>query len=298
MKRTIALLTLLGLVGTASASTIAYWRFEDGTAGTEHPGDKDDWYVDSSGNGNHLSSWWDESRPMATTVRPFTTVPQTGAANNLALDFDNGTGGTEGLDDLGTFGNGGGKMIDTYSFVNGWTMEATFKARDIDHWQVVLGKDGKPGAGAEQTFSFKLAPSAESFGIRCLVIKNDLNFDFIDTVDIMADEWYSIAATYDNSEFKVFLKGESDADYVLQGSLTRTEGIMLGNASFGGTWTVGRGMWDSNPSDFFNGEIDEVRISDTALDPSEFIAIPEPGTLGLFGLLGGAMLWIRKRSRN
>ncbi len=34
MKRVIALFILLGLVGTASASTIAYWRFEGGTAGT------------------------------------------------------------------------------------------------------------------------------------------------------------------------------------------------------------------------------------------------------------------------
>ena len=294
MKRIIALLILLGLVGTASASTIAYWRFEDGTAGTEHPGDQDDWYLDSSGNGNHLSSWWDQSRPMATTDRPFTAVPQTGAANNLALDFDNGTGGTEGADDLGTFGNGGGKMVESYNFVNGWTMEASFKARDLDHWQVFMGKDGKRGLGAEQPFSFKLAPSAESFGIRTLFLDNNDDFHFIDSAPIAVDTWYSIAATYDNTDFKVYLKGEADADYILIGSHATSVGGDLGVLN-SGTWTVGRGMWDGNPVDFFNGQIDEVRISDTALNPSEFIAIPEPATLGLFGLIGGGMLWIRRR---
>ena len=146
MKRIIATLVLFGLVGSASASTIAYWRFEDGTAGTEHPGDQDDWYLDSSGNGNHLSSWWPEARPMATNGVPFATIPRIGA-NTLAVDFDNGTGGTEGADDLGTFGNGGGKMVESYNFVNGWTMEATFKARDLDHWQV-NGERREAGIGS------------------------------------------------------------------------------------------------------------------------------------------------------
>ena len=185
-------------------------------------------------------------------------------------------------------------MVDSYNFVNGWTMETTFKARDLDHWQVIMGKDGKRGLGPEQPFSFKLAPSAETFGIRCLVLDDNDDFHFIDSAPIAVDTWYSIAATYDNAEFKVYLKGEADADYTLVGSLARDQGVALGVLN-SGTWTVGRGMWDGNPADFFNGQIDEVRISDTALAPSDFIAIPEPATLGLFGLFGGGVLWIRRR---
>jgi len=113
-----------GSCGQLRAGTVAYWRFEDGTAGTEHAGDQDNWYQDISGNGNHLSSWWDQARPMATADRPFTTVPQTGAANNLALDFDRGA---EGTDDLVT--GPAVKMIDSYLFSGGWTIEASFKPR-------------------------------------------------------------------------------------------------------------------------------------------------------------------------
>ena len=41
------------------------------------------------------------------------------------------------------------------------------------------------------------------------------------------------------------------------------------------TWTIGRGMWNNGANDFVNGEIDEVRISDTALNPTQFLAYVE-----------------------
>ena len=288
--------TLLKLV---IVDTIAYWRFETSTFdpqpvdGVEHAGDQDDWYEDISGNGNHMSSWWEEGRPMATSDVPTTLIPGIGG-NTLAVDFDRGTGGTEGLDDLSTVG---GKMIDSYSFINGWTMECTFKARDLDGWQTVFGKDGKPGGGDEPTFGFILAPSAESFGIRCFVIKDDLAFDFIDTAEIVVDKWYTVVATYDNVDFKIYLKSEDDTDFILQNSLNRPQGIMLGNGTFSYSWTVGRGVWGGNPNFWFNGQVDEVRVSNGALLPSSFVqslaTIPPIGNIGVEDLGTGnlALTW-------
>ena len=41
-------------------------------------------------------------------------------------------------------------------------------------------------------------------------------------------------------------------------------------------WTVGRG-WFNGVADFFDGQIDEVRITDGVLDPSEFLfAVDQP----------------------
>ncbi len=90
---------------SASTNTIAYWRFENGTNGEERPQglnynpyeEFNQWYTDSSGNGNHLSTWGSSSRPTATNAVLFSLVPQTGTTNGLALDFD-------GSDGLGTFG--------------------------------------------------------------------------------------------------------------------------------------------------------------------------------------------------
>ncbi len=254
----------LGFCGSLRAGTVAYWRCENGTAGWEHNGDQDNWYPDLSGNGNHLSSWWNQSRPMATADRPFAPVPQTGAANNLALDFD-------GNDDLGTFGaQTGAKMIESYMFTNGWTVEASFKLRGT-HWQVIVGKDGKPNANFwEPTFYFKHRD--DNRRLECLFFDNNGDFHWIRTQAAIApNTWYSVAATYDNSTFKLYLKTAGDEAYVLQGTLFVPAGATLGQ--WPGVWTVGRGMWNGGAADFVDGLIDEVRISDTALAPSEFLGV-------------------------
>ena len=61
------------------------------------------------------------------------------------------------------------------------------------------------------------------------------------------------------------------------------------------------------PEDSFDGIIDEVRLTNTALDPSQFLfaesgptalGVPEPAALGLAGLaLAGALLARRRRPR-
>ncbi|RKX41896.1 MAG: hypothetical protein DRP64_10670, partial [Verrucomicrobia bacterium] len=244
-----------------------------------------------SGNGNHMSSFNDATRPMATNGVPFAAIPRIGP-NTLSLYFDNNNDGGLGPDDLGTFGNGGGKMVESFSFTNGWTIEATFKAADIDHWQVVLGKDGKPSAGPEQPFSFKLAPSAEGFSLRCLIFKDDGFFDFLDTPDntIEAGKWYTVVATYDNEFFTLYLKSEDDADFVQYGSLNRPQGSSFGVLG-SGTWTIGRGMWGSAPVDFFHGLVDEVRVSDAPMRPEEFISgadpVPPIGDIAMVPVAGG-----------
>lgn len=255
---------LIGLGGSLQAGTVAYWQFEGGTAGTEHNGDQDNWYQDISGNGNHLSSWWDQSRPMATADRPFITIPQTGAANSLTLDFD-------GSDDLGTFGaQTGAKMVESYMFTTGWTVEASFKLRGI-YWQVIVGKDGKPNANlSEPTFYFK--HRADNHRLDCLFFDNNGDFHWIQTREaIVSGQWYSVAATYDNAMFKLYLKTAGDDEYVLQGTLFVPAGATLGQ--WPAYWTVGRGMWNGGATDFVDGLIDEVRISDTALDPTEFLGV-------------------------
>ncbi|MEN8254566.1 MAG: PEP-CTERM sorting domain-containing protein [Verrucomicrobiota bacterium] len=309
MKRIIALAVLLGLVGSASAATIAHWNFEEGATGVGdtgiHAGDWDNHYQDISGNGNHMSTWPIEggpNRPTYTADVPYNPVPQTGAPNGLALDFAGGK-------DISTFGaHTGPKMVESYMF-NTWTVEATFKLRDL-YWEVIVGKDGQRGdlggaVGAEAPFWLKLLDFNKHLEV--LAIDDNDNFHVAATqAPILANEWYSVAARFDGTAIDLWLKGPGDTEYQFQncsdffGPDVGGVGCSLGGFSGagvmnGGSWSIGRGAWNGGAVDFINGVVDEVRISDGALAPSEFMAVPEPATLGLFGLIGGGMLWVRKR---
>lgn len=58
------------------------------------------------------------------------------------------------------------------------------------------------------------------------------------------------------------------------------EGFVLGYSGLyvpegGSSWTMGRGQYNRRPADFVTGSIDEVRFSDTALAPSQFLYAPK-----------------------
>jgi len=266
----IAFLTLIFLSNNkTSASTIAYWRFENGISGQKHLGDRDDWYIDSSGNSNHMSSWAMASRPTYTDDIPFGEVPVSGVTNLLALDF-------VPAQDLGTFGtNGFGSnivyMINSHVF-SSFTVECMVKI-DSYNWQVSVGKDGQPSVSGDPAFHIKFRNDSG--------VDHTIHFGFYDTsttfiscsstFNYNTGEWYKIAAVCDGTQAYLYVKEEADADYELESSASSSGGLLATDA----TWTVGRGMWMNNPTDFVDGRIDEVRISDTALNPTQFLAYVE-----------------------
>lgn len=83
----------LAAASAVRASTVADWRFEEGTAGSDvTPGTPDNDpsqspVKDSSGNGNNLKAYAGFTNPRYSTDVPYATVPQTSQANNLGLNF-------------------------------------------------------------------------------------------------------------------------------------------------------------------------------------------------------------------
>src|SRR5262249_22077112 len=43
------------------------------------------------------------------------------------------------------------------------------------------------------------------------------------------------------------------------------------------TWSIGRGFYNTSPADWFNGVIDEVRLTNSALSPNDFLFSPTQG---------------------
>ncbi len=281
MKKTLIFsMAVIMLCLSVNAATVAYWRFEDGTNGTAHAGDNDDWYVDSSDSGNPMSTVDPGSRPLATDDIPFLLVPQTGADNTLALDFN-----SQYVQTVGS------KPIDSYMFTSGWTIECTFKLDDYG-WCVPVGKDGQPNPGhVRPTFFMKCRATDKQFQVGYW---DDLTnqLEFKSTILINTGRWYSVAATYDGANVNMYIKEDTDLAYDLENSVAETDGVSFGQ--WPNAWSVGRGMHDGGIGDYFKGIVDEVRINDVALPPTSFLGVvPEPSLI--IGGIALALLVFRRK---
>lgn len=271
---------LLACATSAQADTVAYWRFETGPLNTAVPassigGDPsyDNTVPDSSGNGNHLRTYTSSTAPTYITSGS-AVVPGTGAANAMALNFVRSAPN----DDLYAFN----KPINGYDFKS-WTVEASVRV-DIDNaYQVIVGKDGN--YTNNPPFALKFNDAVNKFEV--LVVDGAGTFhSLLSSFQPTLGQWYNVAATADGSTLRLYAKKLSDVNYVLQASQPISFDGLINST---GPWTVGRGMYASTVTDWLDGAVDEVRISDVALAPSQFLyaaAVPEPQawTLLLAGL--------------
>lgn len=111
--------------------------------------------------------------------------------------------------------------------------------------------------------------------------------------DLADDSWHHVAVVLENdgspnaSEIKLYVDGVEEFY-----SASNSQAI---NTSFFENVRIGCGAWNYNPSAFFNGAIDDVRIYDRALSDTDIVElseVPEPCTVTIL-ILGLPLL--RKR---
>lgn len=275
MKK-INLLLFIGMLvlcaAGAGAGTAAYWRFEEGPAGAlvPHGTPEKVWdagTMDSSGNGYHLSSWLEAAwcGEVYRTTIPFAYIPLTGEQNNFSLQ----NGGD--LPGLWT----DHETLDTWA-PTAWTVEAWVRCTSINNWRVAVGRDGDDISGDNPAFRIMFT---NGNAVRASFCDMSNTYHELNTANnfVTADRWYHLAATSDGSTFILYVDGVEMARKELN-----TANTAMSNGSNGripaadanwhpGGWTVFRGMWNGGHTDRWFGFIDEVRISDTALTPSEFL---------------------------
>jgi hypothetical protein len=325
---------------TAQANTLAYWRFEgDGvttpTAGVfmkdtngrnlvTGPTADGLLAVDSSGNGNSLYTWDNNTtgHQYQNNV-PAAIIPQTGAPNSFGIRNNGGNPAsfTWSLKSLPT------SNVQTVT-PTAWTIEASIFASNITGNRTVVGRDGNGVATGTVTVKNELGVISNPGTLagwsplyfqqragRMWVQFTDVDgrtYQLADTLGTLSlNSWYNVAAVSDGTTLSLYR--DSGAGYLLAGSMSLLAGntaLAYDLAGASGTagdtewgWTVGRGRFGTTDTqgsghvDRWLGDIDEVRISDSALTPSQFLftAVPEPSALAIAGL-SAAMLFIRRRS--
>lgn len=277
----------------------AYWRFEEGVAGELVPPGENT--ILDLINANHLqrNSDRDDEAPTYTLDVPAAVIPQTGEPNLLALDFFHTLLG--GNDIFPWAKNICNPIIGD----GGFTVEASFKYRFVgtqagmDPFQIIICK--------ENNLDFQPVTPLPIFTLRVLdtgflqviLFDNGANERQITTDWVVeVGRWYHAAVVNDGSTLKLYVDKNDGNGYGLEGTVEGLVGALWtggeGVNDFDTAWRIGRGQYALAAADWSDATIDEVRLMNRPLDPSEFLfvesaAAPALGAAFIQRLVGGTI---------
>jgi|GEM_PF-4123884 len=282
-----------------AADTVAYWRFEGSAEASPAEGafiqDTDGRTAvqsvgipvpDASGNGNALYNWSDDQYSghvlvAAAEDAPYPSVPLTDEPNGW---FVENTGDYPASFTWSTESSPAGTNLDTWT-ASTWTIEASIRSDSPYAHRTFVGREGNgvaTGDAAHAPLYFQTMPNG-AVRIRYVDAAGNIH-SAEDFVPIVAGFWYHFAATCDGTTLRLWKREtgglfEEVATVDVSGSSDPAlvdPGVDANGDPWG--WTVGRGRYGTSDDpnvdhgDRWLGAIDEVRISDTALSPAEFLA--------------------------
>ena len=243
--------------------TRGYWRFE-GTGSTA-----------SDTMGNFDGTLIGGAARSATVFG--SPVPRNGLANAKSMEF---------------FGNNGdavnmGTSVEVDD--NNFTLEAWVNLRDAESYPLIAGKM-IGGNFLDRGFELMARPAPEASPGKWkarFAIRFGGSQDQVLSADLEFDTWYHLAGVREGTgagAVRLYVDGAlAGSASSAHTALTSPQEFSVGGANVGGG-TFGRAV---------NGYVDEVRLSWGALDPDQFLSVPEPATMLLLSL--GGMALIRRR---
>ena len=261
--------------------TAAYWRFEDRPLGNLAPDTHNNAKpiratTDSSYNGNDLYCYNTGLRPTFSGDVPAEVVPQSGAANRGCIAIteptENGLSKRE-FYTRSQFSHA--SPVDLQKITPAqWTIEASVKTKQPQHGpQVIVCRDGKVGEAARLILEIN---EAGRFSVRFADVQGRFHEACASQLPVEANRWYHLAAVSDGRTLKLFVNRNEARGYELQAvaELPKTGSTALGKCGDECEWALGRGR-DAKIYGWLQGWLDEVRISDAALEPTEFLFAPK-----------------------
>jgi len=243
------------------ADTLAYYRFEDMT-GDRIPSPPNRPTVhDCSGRGMDLYAY---KNPALSTLVPLAVIPQVGAPNHRAVYVT----GTEDI--YAKPDDGLSRVVLTDFTIEAWVMfESTTGS------QTIVGRDSlsrDQGDGAlfylSKTTHSRPGPGQLENAFRVeLVTRSDHSLTVESNIQAVTGVWYHLAVvgnTFDGT-VSLYVDGKP------AGFATDFDGLFVPAAN--PSWSLARGQYAGKSVDHLCGWIDEVRFSDTALTPAQFLNI-------------------------
>jgi hypothetical protein len=176
-----------------------------------------------------------------------------------------------------------------------WTIEAAFKVDAASGNQTVVGRDSYGAySGNAQLSALYLGTSGSSVVVK--FTDNAGNYwSLVSAAGVLeANQWQALAAVSDGSTLSLYLKNitAGEASYALMGTLDisgSADSALSTGAGDGSDWdagviTVGRGLYNGGHTDRVFGHIDDVRLSNAALSPNQFLystSVPPPAPIGI-----------------
>lgn len=268
-KTTCAFLAAIFALGSAAAThaaVVGYWRFEEGTAGDAASGTGT--IIDSSPTGDNGTAI---NSPIYSSDVPTSVIPSTGAANTLSMSF-NGTNQRIAIPDNPAL-----------AITQSLTLEAYINplvATNTHTEQVVFRGDNRGGLDP-----YKITKINGNLDFQI----SDANGDTSTVTAAIPNigQWLFVAGTLNDAT------GAMDL-YFNDTLVASTTTTIRPYATLDSTEDPGLGIGNTESGDYneyFDGLIDEVRISNTALTPGEFLDdVPEPASativFGIVSILG------------
>lgn len=276
------------------AATVAHWRFEEGPAGSNVPhtidaGQFEATIPDVSGNGNHLSVWeagGNAGYAYRASV-PFKTAVGINAPNNFSVK---NTGGGPAMFTDSAVSLPTGTNIETM-MPSTFTIEASYKPEN-GGYRTIVGRDAQnvvASNGALAAVYLQVRPN-NSVGIGFADAAGNFHeaysaegviqgFDFPTDNEGTKGNWYNLVGVSDGVNLKMYVNNKLVATTPITSTDARLAvGTTSGGDWHAGEWSVGRGLYNGGHADRAYGLIDEVRISDSALNPLQFLT-PQALTL-------------------
>lgn len=276
---------LLGLLPTVHPQTsaqsyipvVADWKFQQPyTQGSIAAGDLV--VEDQSGNGNHLvmetygqGSWED--------YLSFSSDSMTGDGGSLVFDGD--SAGKNGAD----FITQTGADINREEFRDGYTLEFVYQFPEdwtaADSWMSLIGRQGSGGGNPEGEQGTLYASVSNCKEIQFVTGNADGDHSMSSAAwSVSMDQggvWYHIAIISDGHEIATYINGcEAFRDYVSEDMV----GLYADPAD--GRFRIGSSWWNGLDK-FLQGSLQQVRITGSALDKSQWL-VPNPEDyVGEFG---------------